>query len=71
MLIVEEGFVPPARVSNDGDALTPATDPSHPGVLDDAVDGIIETVVLRSGWVALADDGAIPNHARVALTTHP
>ncbi|MEO5744434.1 MAG: hypothetical protein ABIQ53_07575, partial [Terracoccus sp.] len=54
MLIVEEGFFYPARVSADGDGLVPAADADHPDVLDDAVDELIETVLLRGGWVALA-----------------
>lgn len=69
MLIVEEGFFYPARVSADGDGLVPAADADHPDVLDDAVDELIETVLLRGGWVALAADGAIPQQARIALTT--
>lgn len=70
MLAVEEGLFYPARLSGDGDYLTPAVDDvEHPDVIDDAVDEIIETVLQRGGWVALIEDGALPDaHERIALT---
>lgn len=39
-----------------------------PGVLDDAVDELIEAVPGRGGWVALLADGTLPATSRVALT---
>ncbi|WP_409331620.1 hypothetical protein [Trujillonella humicola] len=68
MLAVEEGFVAPARLSDDGDYVTPAEDTDHPDVVDDAVDELIETVILRGGWVAFVDDGRLADHGRVVLT---
>lgn len=68
MLAVEEGLFHPARVSPDGDFLTRASDVDHPEVIDDVVDELIETVILRGGWVALVADGALAGHDRVALT---
>jgi hypothetical protein len=68
MLVVEEGFFHPARISADGDFLTPADDVEHPDVIDDAVDELIELVIQRGGWVAFAEDGALADHDRVALT---
>jgi len=68
MLAVEQGLFYPARVSDDGDLLLPATDVEHPEVIDDAVDELIELVLERGGWVALVDDGALAAHAGVALT---
>ncbi|WNV74477.1 hypothetical protein [Geodermatophilus sp. DSM 44513] len=68
MLAVEEGFTYPARLSPDGDFLTPATDVDHPDVVDDLVDEVIETVLLRGGWVALVADGTLADQGRVALT---
>jgi hypothetical protein len=68
MLAVEEGLFFPARLSDDGDLLLPATDVEHPEVLDDAVDELIELVLDRGGWVALVDDGALAAHGGVALT---
>ncbi len=68
MLAVEEGFTYPARISADGDFLTPAGDVEHPDVIDDAVDELIETVIRRGGWVAFVRDGRLADHDRVALT---
>lgn len=68
MLAVEEGLFFPARLSSDGDWLTPATDVEHPDVIDDAVDELIEKVLDRDGWVAIVRDGALSEHDRVALT---
>jgi Bacterial archaeo-eukaryotic release factor family 3 len=69
MLAVEHGLFYPARLSPDGDLLTPATDVEHPEVIDDAVDEVIETVLHRGGWVALLDDGTLASRDRIALTT--
>lgn len=68
MLAVEEGFFYPARLSEDGDELHPAKDPTGPGVIDDVVDELIEAVLTRGGWVALVGDGVVPEGAKVALT---
>ena len=68
MLAVEEGLFVPARLSADGDHLTPADDIDHPDVIDDLVDELIETVMHRGGWVALVSDGALREHDGVALT---
>jgi hypothetical protein len=68
MLAVEEGFTLAARLSPDGDFLVPADDVEHPDVVDDVVDELIETVLLRGGWVAFVADGALADAGRVALT---
>lgn len=68
MLAVEEGLFYPARLSDDGDLLLPATDVEHPDVIDDAVDELIELVLDRGGWVALVEDGRLADCERVALT---
>nr|WP_239523688.1 hypothetical protein [Geodermatophilus normandii] len=68
MLAVEEGFTLAARLSPDGDFLIPADDVEHPDVVDDLVDELIETVLLRGGWVAFVTDGALADSGRVALT---
>jgi|GEM_PF-278436 len=67
MLAVEDGLYVPARVGADGELL-PAWDVTAHGVLDDAVDELIERVLVRGGWVALVDDGALAAHDGVALT---
>lgn len=68
MLAVESGLFYPARVGQDGTRLTEAADRTHPEVLDDAVDELIETVLDRGGWIAFVDDGALAEHGRIALT---
>jgi Bacterial archaeo-eukaryotic release factor family 3 len=70
MLVVEQGYFRPARLSRDGDILTPAEDVHAPDVIDDAVDELIEIVLSRGGWVALLEDHTLPADARVALTVH-
>ena len=71
MLAVEEGFRFPARLSADGDVVTPADDVEAPDVIDDLVDELIEAVLERGGWVALVRDGSLAEHGRVALTVRP
>ncbi len=71
MLVVEESLFYPARVSDDGDFLEPATDIGSPDVIDDAVDELIELALQRGAWVALTSDGALVGYDRVALTVRP
>ena len=71
MLVVEEGLFYPARLSDDGDFLSPATDLDSPEVIDDAVDELIELALQRGAWVALAEDGTLSGYDRVALTVRP
>ncbi len=68
MLAVEEGLFYPARLSADGDWLTPADDVEHPDVIDDVVDELIELVLDRGGWVAIVTDGKLSAYDGVALT---
>ena len=69
MLAVDESLYYPARISDDGDTLVPADDPDHPDVIDDAVDELIELVLVRGGWIAFTDPGALDHHHGVALAT--
>ena len=71
MLAVEESYFYPARLSDDGDVLTPADDIGSPDVIDDAVDELIELALQRGAWVALTDDGALCSYDRVALSVNP
>lgn len=68
LLIVETNFHYPARVDETGMFITPASDPTAPGVLDDAVDDIIETVMSKSGKVAFVDDGTLAQYQHIAMT---
>ena len=67
MLAVEQSLFYPARLSSDGDLLTPADDVEHPEVIDDAVDELIETVLRRGGWIVIIEDGLLAAHNRIAL----
>jgi len=68
LLAVDESLYYPARLSDDGETLTHAPDPEHPDVLDDAVDELIELVLMRGGWIAFATPGTLDRHGGVALT---
>ncbi len=68
LLIVETNFHYPACVDETGMFLTPAGDPTAPGVLDDAVDNVIETVMSKGGKVAFVDDGTLDQYQHIALT---
>lgn len=65
-LLVEESFHYPAMVDPDRSGLTAAEDASAPGVVDDAIDELIEEALGKGGRVAIVDDGALVDHARVA-----
>ena len=66
-LLVEEDFHYPARVDETGMHLSPADDPTAPGVNDDAVDDIIETVLDKQGKVIFLPNGALAQHERITL----
>jgi hypothetical protein len=68
MLAVDETVFYPARLSDDGDTLIPAADVDHPDVVDDAVDELIELVLVRGGWIAFTEAGGLAGHDGVALT---
>lgn len=69
MLAVDESLYYPARLSDDGDTLIPADDAEDPGVIDDAVDELVELVLTRGGWIAFTRPGALDHHHGVALAT--
>lgn len=70
-LIVETGVEYPARLTADG-LLVPVDDRDAPGVIDDAVDELIEAVLARGGTAQLVPDGSLDDLGRVALLTrHP
>ena len=66
LLAVEQGYTLPGHHS--GSPLRSATGgPDDPAQVHDLVDDLIEIVILRGGWVALTDDGALAEHQRLAL----
>jgi len=67
LLLVEEDFHYPATVDASGMHLTPAADPTAPGVMEDAVDEIIEAVLSKQGRVVFLADGQLADHGRIAM----
>lgn len=67
LLLVEENFHYPATVDQSGLTLLPADDPAVPGVMDDAVDEIVEAVISHGGQVRFLADGLLTEHQRIAL----
>lgn len=66
-LLVEEHFYFPATVDESGRQIQPAEDASAPGVMDDAVDEIIEVVLKQGGKVSFVEDGTLDQHQRISL----
>jgi hypothetical protein len=66
-LLVELDFHYPATMDETGMILSPAEDASAPGVIDDAVDEVIEVVMAMGGSVVFVDNGALAQHQRIAL----
>ena len=70
LLVVEESYRYPATVGDDG-RLVGQKDPSAPGVLDDAVDELIETTLRHHGEVRFVADGHLSEWGRVAAIPRP
>jgi hypothetical protein len=64
LLVVEEGYDVPARL--DDGRLVPTSDALGPGVIDDAVDELIEAVLLRGGEAVIVPSDTLADHDRVA-----
>jgi hypothetical protein len=67
VLVVEEGYHQPARLSESGQLNLDVDDPTAPGVMDDAVDEVITTVLAHGGQVVFVEDGELALHGRIAL----
>lgn len=67
MLAVEESLFYPARLSPDGHTIELSSDIDQPDVIDDAVDELIEHVLIRGGWIAIVGDRALDRYGGVAL----
>lgn len=68
LLLVEQSYALPARLSEDGTMLLPATDREHPDVIDDAIDELVELVIARGGQVRFVPDGSLRHQDRIALS---
>jgi hypothetical protein len=67
VLVVEEGYHQPARLNEFGQLNVNVDDPTAPGVMDDAVDEAITTVIAKGGQVVFVEDGELALHDRIAL----
>ncbi len=67
LLLVEEGYHPPARLSDDGMNILISDNPDDLAVMDDATDFIIEAVLTKGGRVVFVPDGSLSAHSRIAL----
>ena len=65
LLVVEHTHQAAARLSEDG--LDLVDDPEELGVLDDAVDELIEAALARGVEVVTVPDGALARHGRLVL----
>lgn len=66
LLLVEEDFHYPGRLDGNG-VLVRADDPSAPGIMDDAVDEIIEIVLNKQGRVVFVENGKLEEHRCIAM----
>lgn len=67
VLLVEEEYQFPAVINEDNQILSPADDSSSPGIVDDAVNEIIEEVINRGGQVFFLDKDDLKIHNRIAM----
>jgi hypothetical protein len=66
LLVVERSFAAAVMLDDAGFRL--AGDPEQPGVIDDAVDELIEAVLVRGGQVVMVPDGALAHHGHLVLS---
>ncbi len=66
LLVVERSHAPAVRLSDSGIELT--HDVEEQGVIDDAVDELIEAALIRGAEVVMVPDGALAQHGRVVLS---
>ncbi|WP_322877195.1 AOC03_06830 family ribosome hibernation factor [Pseudocalidococcus azoricus] len=65
-LLVEKNYHEPATVCEAG-RLELAAEPGGVGIMDDAVDEIIEVILAKGGDVQFVEDGALALHQKIAL----
>jgi hypothetical protein len=67
LLVVEDNFAFPARITASGAHLAATDDVEHPDVFDDMVDDVIEQVLSTRGRVVVVPDGLLAERQRIAL----
>ncbi|MAT54396.1 MAG: hypothetical protein CMN32_07915 [Saprospirales bacterium] len=68
-LLVEQDFHQPAHLNDDGYLLYVEEKADAPGVIDDAVDDLIELMMAQGGEVIFVENGDLEKHQRVAVIT--
>lgn len=68
-LLVDETYHVPGRVDETGLNLTVVEDREAPGVIDDAVDDLIEIVMEKGGQVRFLDAGKLDDYRQIAAIT--
>lgn len=69
VLLVEQNFHQPAHLSQDGYLLYVEEKADAPGVIDDAVDDLIELMMAQDGQVVFVENGDLSAHQGVAVIT--
>lgn len=67
LLLLEENYHAPAKLSDDGMNVLVSDKPEDLDVIDDAADVIVEEVLQKGGRVVFVPDGSLEAHGRVAL----
>ncbi len=67
LLLLEENYHQPARLSEDGMNILLSDKPEDFEVMDDAADVVVEEVLQKGGRVVFVPDGSLAEHGRVAL----
>ncbi len=67
VLLLEENYHAPAKLSEDGMNIVLSDRPEDLDVMDDAADIIVEEVLNKGGRVVFVPDGSLKDHSRVAL----
>ncbi len=67
LLLLEENYHAPAKLSDDGMNILVSDRPEDLDVMDDAADVVVEEVLQKGGRVVFVPDGSLKDHGRVAL----
>ncbi len=67
LLLVEENYHYPAVTEQDGWVIRPAEDPTAPGVIEDAVDDVVEEVLSKGGEIVFLEEGRLEEHNHIAM----
>jgi len=66
-LIVEEDFHTSARIDPETQHLILTDEMDKPGVMEDAVDEVIENVIAKGGRVVFVNNGSLEKYSRIAM----